>query len=326
MGSDTQAKQAAEVIRPLVPIDVRERVERAVSRWNSPLRDQIRATTALRLSTAERQQSIPIQVSDGFPATLAELIIEHDDPAIWILLAGLPKLGGAVEGLQYLLEYWERLERWRGLSPSVRESKELLARALQVILAIQAAVAGTGVDQQIRGMEKDILGAYRFAEKAPRVEIYWMPVALLSGILDVSIESLTIVVLCHELVHGYSHLGLDSDDRQWDTPSFSRSPSVVVEGLAQFHTEAISSSYRMRDSGAALAFMRLLTLQSGPYVAYRAWLEGATESQSEVVRFAMIAARRALLLDEKLWSTYLEAGMRELTRKSMRGMGLDGNS
>ena len=38
-----------------------------------------------------------------------------------------------------------------------------------------------------------------------------MVIGLISGILGVSVEALTIVTLIHELSHAYSHLGYDID-------------------------------------------------------------------------------------------------------------------
>lgn len=74
------------------------------------------------------------------------------------------------------------------------------------------------------------------------VGIYGMPIALISAMLNVSIEDLTAVTLAHALAHGYTHLGRDIDGRTWSDNGFADSELSVIEGLAQFYTDVVTLS------------------------------------------------------------------------------------
>src|SRR6266567_1732517 len=100
---DALQEKAILVIKPLIPPDAEDRVLRTVRQLNAPVRDHIRAETGLRLSDSQARSSIPVKVTEGFPSKLAGLIGKYDDPDLWRLIAGQPRLGGIVEGLQFLL-------------------------------------------------------------------------------------------------------------------------------------------------------------------------------------------------------------------------------
>ena len=72
---------------------------------------------------------------------------------------------------------------------------------------------------------QDILGAYFF--RVPAISVYWMVIGIMSGVLGVSVEALTIVVATHELAHAYSHLGRDIDGGRWETEAFARADASV---------------------------------------------------------------------------------------------------
>ena len=47
--------------------------------------------------------------------------------------------------------------------------------------------------------------------------------AMVAPMIDVAIEDLTVVVLIHELAHGYTHIGRDIDGTSWDDTAFAKS-------------------------------------------------------------------------------------------------------
>ncbi|MCH8142838.1 MAG: hypothetical protein IH908_14705 [Proteobacteria bacterium] len=98
------------------------------------------------------------------------------------------------------------------------------------------------------------------------------------------------MVLAHELAHVYTHLGGDIDDEGWETECFAASDLVIVEGLAQFYTEAVCSRLHQRMPTALDAYNALLAIQSHPYRAYRDWL-GDDERAGEIIRVSMIECR-----------------------------------
>src|SRR5437763_460496 len=103
---DARQEKAVKVIKALIPADAEDRVSRTVRQLNKPIRDHIRAETGLRLTDSQARSSIPLKVTEGLPAKLAILINKYDDPVIWRLIAAQPRLGGIVDGLQFLLSDW----------------------------------------------------------------------------------------------------------------------------------------------------------------------------------------------------------------------------
>jgi hypothetical protein len=53
---------------------------------------------------------------------------------------------------------------------------------------------------------------------------------LISAQIGIDIEDLTVVILSHELAHAYTHMGLDIDDRKWETESFRDSENPFERG------------------------------------------------------------------------------------------------
>jgi hypothetical protein len=219
-----------------------------------------------------------------------------------------------VEGLRFLLEDWPSFARWDKLPTQSQGAEPHLARSLEVAEILQQLSVAEEVRQQIRQIHKDILGVYRFAAgMASQVELFWMPIAMVAAMLDVRIEDLTVVVLAHELAHGYTHIGWDIDGVQWTDVGFAKSDLHIVEGLAQFYTEVVANRISSRTPGALVAYQRLLTLQSGPYKAHLEWLKDDPNQKGETIRFAMVSARSRgeVKLDD--WSASLTD-----TRKTLR--------
>jgi len=63
----------------------------------------------------------------------------------------------------------------------------------------------------ILDVREDVLGLYTVPGEHPhaRVDLYWGVIGLVAGMLAVSVEDLTAVVLAHECAHAYTHLGSD---------------------------------------------------------------------------------------------------------------------
>jgi hypothetical protein len=291
MESATLQQRAISVIKPLVPADAEERVVRAYRQWNQVIREHIRNETGLKLTEGDSRSSIPVRVADGFTHQLARLIGEHNDPVLWRLIVGQPKLGGIVDGLKFLLEDWQAFERWPNLPPAAKESEPALQRTMEVAAVLQGAVLAQQVRERLKGIHEDILGVYCITGfQVSYIEIYWLPIAMFAAMQNVRIEDLTLVVLAHELAHGYTHVGRDIDGIRWADANFVDSAREVTEGLAQFYTQVITERIAGRIPGAKAAYEGLLQLQGGPYVVHQDWLKDK-KRRGETIRFAMIAAR-----------------------------------
>lgn len=307
---DTRQEKAIRVIKALIPPDAEDKVSRTVRQLNKPVRDHIRAETGLRLTDAQARSSIPVKVTEGFPARLAGLIDKYDDPVLWRLIAAQPRLGGIIEGLQFLLSDWGAFEEWPPLPSVARGSEPALTTARDVALALQRVTLSQQVKEELTAIHEDILGVYRFAsEKGPLqnpwIEIYWMPVALIAAMLNVNIEDLTVVTLAHELAHGYTHLGRDIDGRTWSNRGFGETDLGVGEGLAQFYTDVVTMKLLGRSPRAHHAYEKLLELQSGLYRVHENWLKDSKGQRGETVRFTMLAARSKGAVKYDEWGTML---------------------
>lgn len=315
---DTLQQKAIAVIKPLIPPDAEDRVARTVKQLGGAVRDHIRTETGLRLSDSQTRAAIPVRVTEGFPAKLAGLIGHYNDPVLWRLIAAQPRLGGIVGGLQFLLDGWPAFEQWKDLPAIARGSQPSLEQARDVALALQQVAVSKQVKEELKAIQEDILGAYRFPPgKPPWVEIYWMPVALVAAMLDVRIEDLTAVTLAHELAHGYTHLGRDIDGFCWEDDGFARSDLGVVEGLAQFYTAIVTDRLNARMPGAYYAYVQLLELQSGPYRVHEDWVKDAAGQRGETVRFVMLAARNRGAIKYAEWEGMLSETSTKLKRKGV---------
>ena len=299
-------RRAAEVIKPLIPPDAQERVRRAFKQWNQIVRDHIRNETALKLSDGDGRHSVPVKIVDGFPESLAELIDKNRDPVLWRLIIGQPKLGGIIEGLNFLLEVWDAFEDWPHLPDLARGGEPTLRHTREIADALQQLAMAEQVRKQIKEISEDILGAYFYPfGRGSWVELYWMAIAMVAAMQEVRIEDLTLVVLAHELTHAYTHVGRDIDGIQWDAAAFHESDPNIKEGLAQFYTEVVTDKLAARHPGPKAAYEALLSLQRGPYLAHREWMKDDDKQRGETIRFTMVAARSQPPLKYDEWQALM---------------------
>jgi hypothetical protein len=295
-----------QIIQPLVPPDAEERVSRSYRQWNQIVRDHIRTETGLKLSDGDSRYAIPVRVVRGFTSRLAQLIDQYCDPVMWQLIIGQPKLGGLINGLKFLLQSWDHFEKWSALPEPAKNGQPFLERSLAIATSLQEAALAAKFVKQLQEIHEDILGVYRFSAHGSSVDLYWLPIAMVAAMIDVAIEDLTVVVLIHELAHGYTHIGRDIDGATWADEGFRDSDLPVVEGLAQFYTEVISERLATRTPSLFKAYEALLSLQSGPYLVHRNWLTEDRRQIGETVRFTLIAARSQGRVDYKSWNDLMQ--------------------
>lgn len=292
MDSDHQSRAIA-TIRPLLTPDAEDRVKRLVKHANLAVRDQIRSETGLRMVDQDgaTRSGAPVSVVDGFSPAFAGLVAANPDPVLWALVSGQSQLGRLVDGLNFLLDLWPRLASWVHLPEALNDAEPALARTREVADELQQVAIALKLIEKMKTINEDILGCYRVQNDRSHVEIYWMPIAIVASMLELHIEDVTLVILAHELAHAYTHLGRDIDGKEWDRGGFFDSDKAVTEGLAQFYAMAVSSRLWQRYPLARAAFDKLLTLQSGPYLAHEEWAKHYGGNGSETVRFAMLVAR-----------------------------------
>lgn len=311
-----------KVIEPLIPADAEDRVYRAFRQWNNRIREHIRNETALKLSDGEGQNAVGVKVVDGFTEPLARLIDKYNDPVLWRLIVGQPKLGGLVEGATFLLEFWDDVERWN-LKPSIAmNGRESLEHVSKLTSKLQELANTKRVIEELKKIDEDVLGCYFFGGTGTkRIELYWMPIAMFAAMAEVRIEDLTLVVLAHELAHAYTHLGFDIDGEQWKQGAFDTAHDDIVEGLAQFYTEVVTNRIRPHNPGPFEAYEALLEYQGGAYLAHLGWFKDDQKQKGEIVRFAMVTARKMGIGDPAVWNDLLDetrATLRATRKKQER--------
>jgi hypothetical protein len=187
-----------------------------------------------------------------------------------------------IEALDRELDRFEDYENvYLSLEPMRQFADEMLAVAAKFDFV-----------KWILDVHDDVLGLYTVPgdRQDARIDLYWGVIGLVSGMLAVSIEDLTAVVLAHELAHAYTHLGSDIDGHCWSTNGFTRSARAVIEGLAQYYTYRVCERLTGVAPGAKRAYATLLPRQPDEYRTHTPWVK---ENRPEEVRLAMLQARRA---------------------------------
>ena len=86
-----------------------------MKRWNTPIRDAVRAVTALKFTDASGRvtASVPIAVVDGIPKSLAE-VTNDIEPWQWWLVLNRPALMWTEHGLRLIADKQDMLAGYLG--------------------------------------------------------------------------------------------------------------------------------------------------------------------------------------------------------------------
>lgn len=281
--------QAETRLRQVLAGSTFDDVSDTVKRWNATLRAEVRAVTALKFTddTGRVAATAPVAVVDGMPKPLAEATDELETWQWWLVLHR-PALEQADRGLKLVGDQREMLAQRLG-DVSTRMGAVGISRSF--ISEILQHSVEKNILERFGKIEEDILGAYWI--HASRIQIYWMPLAIFAPILGVSVATLTVAVLCHELVHAYTHRGIDIDGGSWRTDQFIKADTYVKEGLAQYYTEQVMHALGARLPDGLTTFLAKTEKQAAPYRAYQNWLGAKKQPSSEATRLAMLEFRNA---------------------------------
>jgi len=101
------------------------------------------------------------------------------------------------------------------------------------------------------------------------------------------VEALYVIVLCHELAHGYHHLGIDSDDNYWQ--NYNILDRKIKESLAQYYTEKfITSNKECSSKKFITVFDDLCSKQPKEYRIHKSW----PKQSYEATRIVMVESRK----------------------------------
>jgi hypothetical protein len=310
-------------LRQVLSGDTLQVVRDAVERWNAPLREAVRSATALKFADGLGRvvANVSVDVVDGMPRPLADAT--HDvEPWQWWLVLHRPALEQANQGLKLIIDEKDML---------ANHLADVSARigAMEVSRGFIAEILARSVEKDIldrfQKIKEDVLGAYWI--HASRIQLYWMPLAVFAPLLRVSLATLTVVVLCHEFVHAYTHRGIDLNADSWRTNHFIDTDTYVKEGLAQYYTEQIMRGLGARLPDGLTTFLAKTARQSAPYTTYQNWLGDMKQPSPEATRLAMLEFRNAepaLLEHDKFVELLRSAQARLLGDRSGSGGGKSG--
>jgi hypothetical protein len=268
--------QAEQRVMEVLRDRARETVVETVKRWNQALRTEVRAATALSLPDGA---SVPVAVVDGMPKPLADATA-HIETWQWWLAFHRPTLEQTDHNLGFLLNERDFLTHHLGDAARNMDSVSSSRSLIQNVLKHSTE---KNIFECFKKIEQDVFGAYWIL--ASRIQLYWMP--------RVALSALAAAVLCHELVHAYTHRGVDTNGESWATSHFIKTDVYVKEGLAQYYTEQIMQSLRDRLPDGLEAFLKKTSRQSAPYTAYQNWLGDKKQPSPEAVRLAMLQFRNS---------------------------------
>jgi len=267
-------------------------VERAKNKYNTRLRSVIREKTGLSLNfqktnlllnTSDKDNvSIPIKIVDKVPQNLLRIFEKYDDEQIQLLLH-YRDIQDTIDEINFQIENFESYQKFHQNLFEIGSLKI----TLDYFIKLKKLIDSSGIIEEVQNLGPDTLGSYFI--KDSRIELYWLSIGLCSIFYDCSVEDFTLIVLTHELLHGYTHIGFDKDGNNWDTFYFQNCDLRIVEGFAQFYTELICTDYF---SQSIKAFNNLLTVQSEEYYSYKTWLPENEKDKYEKVRQMLLMVRK----------------------------------
>lgn len=295
----------------------RERASQTIRFWRARCHSHMRALTQLGRGESGGMR-VEIAVSDRIPPPVLAILDALPDSLLWVLFH-LEEISATRDGLVSVWGDYSLLTAPGGFTPP----KDLSRNHLQKAATFFTELEGTSGRRAEEALHKilalrsgDWLGAYYFREV--RIELFWIPIWMVASRLQVSLDDLTIVVLAHELAHYYTHVGKDASGHDWQTEDFANCADTVVEGLAQFYTEAVCVQLKEQGiAGPLQAFQRLLPNQSDPYQLYSGWAV-AHPSRAEVFRNALVQTRVEALTAEPEFVSLVEDHAQRL-RPRQRG-------
>jgi len=281
------------------------RVRRTRDQSRSIIQETLRADCRLVMRTAEEGRDnksgahVPVKVSPGYPAHLANVDFPDDLDQIMLLARYRAYLEQAMAGATGLLPLQEELLRRKDFEHLALPASDSLQSTADWAQELLSLLEQNDPLKRVLSVEEDFLGVYKYeiptyfdddktANRAS-IELYWGVIGLVAEWMNCTVEDLTIVVLAHELAHAYTQLGADIEGRRWQASAFSMAETGLKEGLAQYYTDRVLRRLEQRYSGAIKVYETMLPNQPEAYRTHLSWV---TDFSPEAVRRAMLEVRR----------------------------------
>jgi hypothetical protein len=284
-------------------------VDQTRQRFNQAVRQALRAETRLQLSNLavahnsdeHETRTVRVLVTPGMPQELEPMCF---DDTLWLAIELAPLVGVLESAQRTMKELHDPIMRLSGhesFQQRFSGAIETVSGMGDLAAALLDEAAKFDLLQRLFAINEDVLGLYSYhlpprdplfdeeRQVNARADLYWCVIGLISKVLGVTVEALTVTVLAHELAHAYTHLGADADGKRWDAHAFAESERALKEGLAQYYTVRVLDRLKLQIPEARLAYDKLLPCQPPPYHTHLPWLE---HFKPEEVRDAMVRTRR----------------------------------
>lgn len=319
-----------ELIEQL-PDDTKERVEKACKRYNQVIRESMRNVTRLRLQKGKRkflhsneqiETRVPVQVRTAAPEYVEKLEIPQSGIVAAVLSEWRPQLGMLQKSASDLMMLLANGIGIPAIDEELFKRNDIKEREISVWGAEELAkLLLSEIDKfdvvgwLLHEVQEDVLGCYSYPnaalgieECAPKIELFWGVMGLVSPRLDVELEDLTAVVLSHELAHAYTHLGFDVDNYRWSDSGFADSQHELKEGLAQYYGRLALEHLTEVLPNALNTYEKLLAIQPLAYQMQREWVEMVTP---EAVRYALVTLRREGAIGFDMFQEHIRRATKE---------------
>jgi hypothetical protein len=296
-----------------IPSDTEERVRRTRDRLNQNIREILRQETGLRFRRMAKTAVAPddgrqgiseavtvrVQIVPGLPTSLRGREISDRDRLAALIAPWRDSLERLRDSAKDTDQLAFRLYHDPLGHALVGDGASSLHGVIDLAEHLLAEAKKFNLAEWILEVNEDVLGAYAYyvpdrrgqvARKDAWIELYWGVIGLLSRVLAVEVEDLTVVVLAHELAHAYTQLGSDIDGSVWEPADFAASEHGLKEGLAQYYGLVACRRLELAAPNATKAFAALLENQPAAYKTRQPWVK---ENKPEEIRLAMIRARRS---------------------------------
>lgn len=282
-----------------IPDDTEKRVDRTRKRINTEVRDAVKRETGLALNRKDIDQggtniSVPVVLVPGIPVALREIKYEDDHEILLEISPFRGDLEMAKNSLENIERLIEKLDSNDNGDEALKDKEGHTKLTVSYINTLLQLFEKDDPVKKILRVNEDVLGAYiyslmRTSFPQGRIELYWGVIGLVAGMLGINVESLTAVVLIHEIAHAHTHLGADIDGERWDNEGFANSEHALKEGLAQYYTHLICGQIDNKVIDTSKAFKTLLEHQPPAYHAHKQMKD---DSKVEEIRFSLLDVRR----------------------------------
>ena len=278
--SNERWEHAVEAVVP----DCRGAVKRTERQWNRKIRFQL----SHEIGFQPKRHTIQVEVADGLPARFSMIL--DNASGLEALLLNQGQLKSIAAGMQFMASERENVRGKDGkiAGPASPDEIRNVRKTAEAWLKL---ASDNDLGKGLAEIDEDMLGAY--FPYFNKVFIYWSAIGIYAALYGVPVEALTFVVLSHELAHAYTHVGLDIDGQFWPTQLFNSTDMAVVEGLAQFYTEAVCKRFAEKIPAAYTTFEDMMKQQHEIYRTHRQWIQEDDRHCGEVVRVSLIECRRS---------------------------------